>query len=68
MTVQTHVDRYTTDPTDMDCSVASHPVDVVVDLRGDPKLTWAQEHAEFLANYNLTMEREGLPLSEWRSF
>jgi len=29
---------------------------------------WRQEHVEFIAAYNATMEAEGLPLDEWRSF
>lgn len=29
---------------------------------------WAGEHAEFIAAYNQSVEQEGLPLDEWRSF
>lgn len=29
---------------------------------------WRQDHAEFIAAYNATVEKEGLPLDEWRSF
>jgi antitoxin CcdA len=29
---------------------------------------WREEHADFIAAYNATMEAEGLPLDEWRSF
>lgn len=29
---------------------------------------WQQENAEFIAAYNQTVETEGLPLAEWRSF
>lgn len=29
---------------------------------------WRQEHADFIAAYNATVEAEGLPLDEWRSF
>jgi len=29
---------------------------------------WREDHAEFIAAYNATVEKEGLPLDEWRSF
>jgi len=29
---------------------------------------WRLEHADFIAAYNATVETEGLPLDEWRSF
>ena len=29
---------------------------------------WRSEHAEFIAAYNTTVEQEGLPLDNWRSF
>jgi antitoxin CcdA len=29
---------------------------------------WREEHADFIAVYNRTVEAEGLPLAEWRSF
>ena len=29
---------------------------------------WRLEHADFIAAYNTTVETEGLPLGEWRSF
>ena len=29
---------------------------------------WREEHADFIAAYNATVEAEGLPLDEWRSF
>jgi antitoxin CcdA len=29
---------------------------------------WRQEHADFIAAYNATIEIEGLPLEEWRTF
>ena len=28
----------------------------------------ADEYAEFVAAYNVTIEREGLPLSDWQTF
>jgi len=29
---------------------------------------WRSEHAEFIAAYNATIETEGLPLDQWRTF
>jgi antitoxin CcdA len=29
---------------------------------------WREDHADFIAAYNATVEAEGLPLDEWRSF
>jgi antitoxin CcdA len=29
---------------------------------------WRQEHADFIVAYNTTLEAEGLPLDEWRTF
>jgi len=29
---------------------------------------WREDHATFIAAYNATLETEGLPLDEWRSF
>ena len=29
---------------------------------------WREEHADFIAAYNTTVETEGLPLDEWRNF
>ncbi len=29
---------------------------------------WREDHADFIAAYNASMEAEGLPLDEWRSF
>jgi antitoxin CcdA len=29
---------------------------------------WQAEHAEFISAYNKTIEKEGLPLDEWRTF
>ncbi len=29
---------------------------------------WREEHADFIAAYNATIESEGLPLDEWRTF
>ncbi|NOV32472.1 type II toxin-antitoxin system CcdA family antitoxin [Methylomonas sp. ZR1] len=37
-------------------------------VRGERERRWQQEHAEFIAAYNQTIEQDGLPLDEWRSF
>lgn len=29
---------------------------------------WCEDHDEFIAAYNVMVEKEGLPLDEWRSF
>ena len=29
---------------------------------------WASQHAEFIDAYNASVESEGLPLNQWRSF
>lgn len=29
---------------------------------------WRVDHADFIAAYNATIQAEGLPLDEWRSF
>ena len=29
---------------------------------------WRHEHADFITAYNATIEAEGLPLDEWRTF
>jgi antitoxin CcdA len=29
---------------------------------------WREDHADFVAVYNKTLESEGLPLDSWRSF
>lgn len=29
---------------------------------------WRADHADFIAAYNATVETEGLPLDEWKSF
>jgi len=29
---------------------------------------WREDHADFIAAYNATIEADGLPLDEWRSF
>lgn len=37
-------------------------------IRIEKERRWGQEHAEFIAAYNQTVEAEGLPLQPWRSF
>ncbi|MEJ5898225.1 type II toxin-antitoxin system CcdA family antitoxin [Aquabacterium sp. G14] len=37
-------------------------------VRREQERRWRQEHAEFVNAYNATIEAEGLPLDEWRSF
>ncbi len=37
-------------------------------VRGEREKRWQHEHAEFIAAYNQTLEQDGLPLDEWRSF
>ncbi len=43
----------------------SHLCDIV-QLEQERK--WREEHADFVAAYNATIESEGLPLDEWKSF
>jgi len=37
-------------------------------VRCELKRKWREDHADFIAAYNATIETEGLPLDEWRSF
>ena len=37
-------------------------------VRDERKKRWQQDHADFIAVYNQTVETEGLPLSQWRTF
>jgi antitoxin CcdA len=37
-------------------------------VRRERERRWREDHAEFIAAYNRTVEAEGLPLDEWRSF
>ena len=43
----------------------SHLRDVV---RREQELRWRGEHADFIAAYNASIETEGLPLDEWKTF
>ena len=37
-------------------------------VRREQERMWREDHADFIAAYNATIEAEGLPLDEWRSF
>ncbi len=37
-------------------------------VRREQARKWREDHADFVAAYNATVEAEGLPLDEWRSF
>ena len=37
-------------------------------VRREQARKWREDHADFIAAYNATVEAEGLPLDEWRSF
>jgi antitoxin CcdA len=37
-------------------------------VRREQARKWRQDHADFIAAYNATIQSEGLPLDEWRSF
>ena len=37
-------------------------------VRLEQERKWRADHADFIAAYNATVEDEGLPLDEWRSF
>ncbi len=37
-------------------------------VRREQERRWREEHADFIAAYNATLEAEGLPLDEWRTF
>jgi len=37
-------------------------------VRREQERKWRQDHADFIAAYNATIQSEGLPLDEWRSF
>ena len=37
-------------------------------VRREQERKWRKDHADFIAAYNATVETEGLPLDEWRSF
>jgi antitoxin CcdA len=37
-------------------------------VRTEQERRWREEHTDFIAAFNATIETEGLPLDEWRSF
>jgi antitoxin CcdA len=37
-------------------------------VRREQARKWREDHADFIAAYNTTIESEGLPLDEWKSF
>ncbi|MBP6036563.1 MAG: type II toxin-antitoxin system CcdA family antitoxin [Azonexus sp.] len=37
-------------------------------VRHELERKWREDHADFIAAYNATIETEGLPLDEWRTF
>lgn len=37
-------------------------------VRREQERKWREDHADFIAAYNASIETEGLPLDEWRSF
>ena len=37
-------------------------------VRLEQEHKWREEHADFIAAYNATVDAEGLPLEEWKSF
>lgn len=37
-------------------------------VRREQERKWREEHADFIAAYNTTIEAEGLQLDAWRSF
>jgi len=37
-------------------------------VRREQERKWREDHADFIAAYNATVETEGLPLDEWRNF
>ena len=37
-------------------------------VRREQERKWRDDHADFITAYNATVEAEGLPLDEWKSF
>lgn len=37
-------------------------------VRREQERKWSEDHADFVAAYNATIESEGLPLDEWKNF
>lgn len=37
-------------------------------VRREQERRWIEEHADFVAAYNATIDADGLPLEEWQNF
>jgi antitoxin CcdA len=37
-------------------------------VRQEQARRWREEHADYIAAYNASVEAEGLPLDEWKTF
>jgi antitoxin CcdA len=37
-------------------------------VRAEQERRWREEHSDFVAAYNTTLDAEGLPLDAWRGF
>ncbi len=37
-------------------------------VRREQAIRWREDHADFIAAYNATIETESLPLDEWKTF
>lgn len=37
-------------------------------VRQEQERRWRQDHVDFISAYNATLEAEGLPLDQWKSF
>lgn len=37
-------------------------------VRRETDRKWRKDHADFVAAYNTTIEEQGLPLADWKSF
>jgi antitoxin CcdA len=37
-------------------------------VRNEQERKWREDYADFIAAYNATIEVEGLPMDEWKSF
>jgi antitoxin CcdA len=37
-------------------------------VRREQERKWREDHVDFIAAYNATVDAQGLPLDEWRTF
>lgn len=37
-------------------------------IRAEKARLWAEKHSDFIESYNASIDAEGLPLTQWRSF